>query len=91
MNRNITKQVRDNLRSAEMEKDTIYALFFTPKDAAENKGGFFDNPWCIHLIGNPEGKPEYIAAAIKTFEAKHQVKSWLEIAVSYKSDSLYYP
>lgn len=75
-----------------MGKDTIYALFFTPKFAEiKNNGAFFDNPWCIHLIGNPEAKPDLITEAVKTFEAKHQVESWESIAIGFKVNSLYYP
>jgi len=92
MSRKINKKRRDDRWAAEMEKDTIYFLDFIPLSGIPYQHTtLLDDPWCVRLFSNPEGKPEIIEMGIKVFEAKHNVKSWTEVAISYKVNSLYYP
>ena len=44
----------------------------------------------ILLPGNPEKNPEFVDSAIKTFEANHGVKSWLEVAASHEIKKRYF-
>jgi hypothetical protein len=92
MARKIDKERRERLRRLSMEKDTIYYLDFVPKDGrAVARSTLLNDPWCVVLPGKPEGHPEFIEDATRTFEKKHNVKSWDEVAVRRKVESFYYP
>jgi hypothetical protein len=92
MGRKISKKLREHLSTLEREKDTVYFLDFTPLSGIPYQHStLLDDIWCVNLFGNPEGKPEIIDAAIKTFEKKHNVKAWAEVAISYKLNSFYFP
>lgn len=78
--------------AAEREKDTIYYLSFVPKDGqATGRSTLFNEPWCVRIFGNPHNHPKLIEDAIRTFEKRHQVNSWRDIALKHQIDALYYP
>lgn len=92
MSRKVSKEARERMWAAEREKDMIYFLDFIPLSGVPYQHSTrLDDPWCVVTISNPEGKPEIVEQAIKTFEAKHNVKSWTEVAISYKVNGFHFP
>lgn len=76
----------------EREKDTIHFLEFFPKDERKvSRTTLLDDPWCVKLPGNPSANSLFVDAAIKVFEAEHQVQSWSEVASRYQTNSICYP
>jgi len=76
----------------ERELDTIYYLDFVPKDGQPTgRSTLLNDPWCVRLPRNHKDNPQLVEDAIRTFEERHKVKSWREIAVSCKVEGFWYP
>ncbi|TDU81575.1 hypothetical protein EI77_00885 [Prosthecobacter fusiformis] len=72
------------------EKDTVYFLEFTPKNGgAAGYSTLLDNPWCVRLWKNSMGDAD-LKEAIRTFETRHGVDLWTEVASGYKVNSFWY-
>ncbi|MES2594186.1 MAG: hypothetical protein V4662_02565 [Verrucomicrobiota bacterium] len=79
-------------QEAEIEKDTIYYLDFTPKDGRPTgRSTLLNDAWCVRLAENPKGDPTIIEEALRTFAERHSVTSWSEVASRYEVNSFWYP
>jgi hypothetical protein len=78
------RKYAEHMMSIKRESDILYVLSFIPKSGiAEKNDTLVDNPFCIHLPGNPINNPDYITNAIKLFESNNNIESWSDLAVSY--------
>ena len=102
MGRNVRKmpaQVKEKLaedkRALNREKDTVYWLVFKPKTGiltrSQEQADLWNAQWRIELPGNPKDNPEMVLRAISRWETDRGIKSWEEVAVSYHTDSTYFP
>ena len=87
------KKLAENTSAANREKDTVYWLVFVPSDALINPTNEQAEAWNaqfrVELLGNPKKNPQFIEKAILRFETERGVKSWKELAVSYRVEELY--
>jgi hypothetical protein len=78
--------------AAEREKDTIYYLDFVPKNGhPAGCSTMLKDLWCVRLFRNPENNPKVVEDAIRTFEERHKVSSWQDIAIRHDVQSLWNP
>ena len=89
----VKEQLAEDRRAANREKDTVYWLVFLPIHGivtpSNEEAQRFVARFAIQLLGNPKNNPEFIEKAIGQFEAERGVKSWKELAVSYRIEALY--
>ena len=91
----VKEKLAQDKRALNRKKDTIHWLVFVPRTGivttSYEEADRWNSKWRIELPGNPKNDPEIVPRAIKRFEADRGVKSWEELAVSYHTDSLYFP
>jgi hypothetical protein len=87
----VDKDIAEREMNFDRQKNTVYWLVFEPKPgitvAGEAKASF----WRIHLQGNPDGVPQFLANAISAFEENLEIKAWSEVAVRYYVEADYAP
>ena len=77
------------------EYDTIYWLEFVPRHGKQiaimtTRHPTDDDLWRILIGANPERRPDLLERAIKTFEDRHQVSTWSQMAENYIVRSDYF-
>jgi hypothetical protein len=82
----VDKDVAERERIFDRQKDIVYWLVFEPKPGVTvgEESKLF---WRVHMRGNPESDPRWIADAIAAFQENLDLRKWDEAAARYYVES----